>query len=90
MILRNRLNYRLLLLPLLLAIMTVAAHAQQNSEIVGTVTDKQGAVVSGAKVYAHPADHRPCQRVRQQRIRLFSFPGLERRHLRPEGHGHRI
>jgi hypothetical protein len=50
MILRSRLNRRLLLLPFLLAITTIAAIAQQNSEIVGTVTDNQGAVVSGANV----------------------------------------
>ena len=76
MILRNRLNCRLLLLPLLLAIMTVAAHAQQNSEIVGTVTDKQGAVVSGAKDHAHPAEHGPCEGIDSNESGLFSFPGL--------------
>ena len=35
--------YRFFLLPTLLVIASVAALAQQNSEIVGTVTDQTGA-----------------------------------------------
>jgi Carboxypeptidase regulatory-like domain len=76
MILRNRLNSRFLLLPLLLAIITVAAHAQQNSEIVGTVTDKQGAVVSGAKVSLTEPTTGLVKESVSNESGLFSFPGL--------------
>ena len=76
MILRNRLNSRLLLLPLLLAMMTVAAHAQQNSEIVGTVTDKQGAVVSGAKITLTQPTTGLVKESVSNESGLFSFPGL--------------
>ncbi len=76
MILRNRLYSRLLLLPLLLAVMTVAAHAQQNSEIIGTVTDKQGAVVSGAKVTLTQPSTGLVRESVSNESGLFSFPGL--------------
>ncbi len=76
MILRNRLNCRWLLLPLLLVIATVAAHAQQNSEIVGTVTDKQGAVVSGAKVSITQEATGQSKETVSNDSGLFSFPGL--------------
>src|SRR5271168_4063155 len=76
MILRNRLNYRSLLLPLLLAMITVATHAQQNSEITGTVTDKQGAVVSGAKItLIQPTTGLSKESVSNE-SGVFSFPGL--------------
>ena len=42
--------YRFLLLTILLVIASVATLAQQNSEIVGTVTDQTGAVVPGANL----------------------------------------
>jgi hypothetical protein len=42
--------YRIFLLPLLLVVASVTALAQQNSEIVGTVTDQTGAVVPGANL----------------------------------------
>ena len=42
--------YRFFLLPTLLVIASVAALAQQNSEIVGTVTDQTGAFVPGANL----------------------------------------
>jgi Carboxypeptidase regulatory-like domain len=43
-------SYRYFLLPLILAFACVAAMAQQNSEIVGTVADQTGAAVPGAKL----------------------------------------
>ncbi len=90
MILRNRLNYRLLLLPLLLAITTIAAHAQQNSEIVGTITDKQGAVVSGAKVSLVSQSTGQTLESQQQRVRPVPLRRIEPGDLRPEGHGNRL
>ena len=41
-------KWRLILVPVILVFACVAAMAQQNSEIVGTVTDQTGAVVPGA------------------------------------------
>ena len=43
-------NLRRLLLPLMLAIASVAALAQANSELTGIVTDQTGAVVPDAKI----------------------------------------
>jgi len=43
-------RYRFLLLPLLLVLASVAAFAQANSTVTGTVTDQTGAVVPGAKI----------------------------------------
>jgi hypothetical protein len=45
---RNDAKHRLLLLPLFLVLVSVGAFAQQNSEISGTVTDNNGAVVPNA------------------------------------------
>ena len=43
-------RYRIFLLPVVLFLACLAGHAQQNSTITGTVTDKGGAVVPGADV----------------------------------------
>ena len=43
-------RFRFLIVPLFLVFACVAAIAQQNSEIVGTVTDQTGAAVPGAKL----------------------------------------
>ncbi|HEY1802944.1 MAG TPA: TonB-dependent receptor [Terracidiphilus sp.] len=43
-------RFRFLIVPVLLLFAAVAALAQQNSEIVGTVTDQTGAVVAGANL----------------------------------------
>ena len=45
---RNDARRRLLLLPLFLVLISTSAFAQQNSEISGTVTDNNGAVVPNA------------------------------------------
>src|SRR5271163_782437 len=69
-------NFSLLLIPLLLAIASMAAFAQQNSEITGTVTDKQGAVVSGAKItLIQPTTGLSKESVSNE-SGVFSFPGL--------------
>ena len=41
-------RFRFLIVPIFLAFACVAAMAQQNSEITGTVTDQTGAAVPGA------------------------------------------
>jgi Carboxypeptidase regulatory-like domain len=43
-------RYRLFLIPVLLFLVCLAGHAQQNSTITGTVIDKGGAAVPGAQV----------------------------------------
>ena len=43
-------KYRFLLVPLFFVFACVAALAQQNSEIIGTITDPTGAAVAGAKL----------------------------------------
>ena len=43
-------RYRVFLLSLVLLLVSLAAHAQQNSTITGTVLDKGGAAVPGADV----------------------------------------
>ena len=43
-------KYRWFLLPLFLMFVCVGVFAQQNSEVVGTVTDQAGAAVVGATV----------------------------------------
>src|SRR5579859_4594085 len=43
-------RFKFLIVPLFLVFACVAAIAQQNSEIVGTVTDQSGAAVPGAKL----------------------------------------
>jgi hypothetical protein len=60
---------------LLLGICTDAL-AQQNSEIEGTVTDKQGAVVSGAKVTLTQPSTGLVKEATSNESGLFSFPGL--------------
>ena len=72
----NKFSHKLLLLPLLLAMAGVAAYAQQNSEIVGTVTDKQGAVVSGAQVTLVQPSTGLSKETTSNESGLFSFPGL--------------
>ncbi len=42
--------YRLLLVPVMLFLVCLAGHAQQNSTITGTVLDKAGAAIPGAQV----------------------------------------
>ncbi|MFC5861380.1 TonB-dependent receptor [Acidicapsa dinghuensis] len=43
-------KYRFLIVPLLFVFVCIGAKAQQNSEIIGTVTDQTGAVVPGASL----------------------------------------
>jgi hypothetical protein len=67
---------RLHLLPVVLMLFCAGAYAQQNSEITGTVTDKQGAVVSGAKItLTQPATGLSKDTVSND-SGSYSFPGL--------------
>ena len=43
-------SYRLILLPLLMALMCIGALAQANSNLTGIITDQSGAVISGATI----------------------------------------
>jgi hypothetical protein len=61
---------------LLLLAMPIAASAQQNSEIDGTVTDKQGAVISGAKVILTQPSTGLTKETVSNDSGLYSFPGL--------------
>ena len=82
----TQVKYRLFLLPFVLAVASVAALAQANSELTGIVTDQTGAVVPDAKItLTDPAtgftkiDNQRCDRpVRHLRS--------EPRQLQHEGH----
>ena len=43
-------KYRFLVVPLFFVFACFAALAQQNSEVIGTITDPTGAAVAGAKL----------------------------------------
>ena len=74
---KNKMSYgSWLLLPLVLAIATFTAYAQQNSEISGTVTDKQGAVVSGAQVTLTQAATNVVLNTVSNESGIYVFPGL--------------
>jgi hypothetical protein len=63
-------------LPLILAFFCAGAYAQQNSEITGTVTDKQGAVVSGAKITLTQPSTGLTKETTSNDSGLYDFPGL--------------
>jgi hypothetical protein len=67
---------RLFMLPLILFLFAAGAYAQQNSEISGTVTDKQGAVVSGAKITLTEPSTGLSKETVSNDSGLYSFPGL--------------
>lgn len=73
---RSYLKYSFLLLPLLLLLVCVGAHAQQNSEITGTVTDKVGAVVPGAHVTVTERATGFTKAADTNDSGAFAFPGL--------------
>jgi hypothetical protein len=67
---------RLFMLPLMLFLFAAGAYAQQNSEITGTVTDKQGAVVSGAKITLTQPSTGLTKDTVSNDSGLYDFPGL--------------
>jgi hypothetical protein len=66
----------LLLTPLLLLLMSASCLAQQNSEINGTITDNQGAVVPGAQVTLTQPSTGLTRNTITSDAGLFSFAGL--------------
>ncbi len=68
--------FRLFLLPLFLLCASTGIFAQQNSEIVGTVTDAQGAVIPGAQVTLTQAGTGFTSTTQSNASGYFSFPGL--------------
>ena len=80
-------RYRFIVVLILLLFAGLALKAQQNSEIVGTVTDQTGAAVPGASLTLTQKETGFVYNISQQRHGRIRICRLERRHLRPEGRG---
>ena len=74
--LRTHRNYRGVVLLMISLLVSWAAYSQQNSEITGTVTDNQGAVVAGAKVTLTQPSTGLTRDTVSNEAGLFGFPGL--------------
>jgi hypothetical protein len=73
---RNDARHRLLLLPLFLALVSASAFAQQNSEISGTVTDNNGAVVPDAHIILTSVTTGTQLSTDSNSNGVYIFPGL--------------
>src|SRR5580765_3725123 len=69
-------KYWLFLLPLVFVLACVAANAQQNSQISGTVTDKEGAVVPDADITLTATATGYTNTTKSNGAGLYIFPGL--------------
>ncbi len=69
-------RFRFLIVPILFVFACVAAMAQQNSEIVGTVTDQTGAAVPGAKLVLTQTETGFVYNSVSNATGGYSFPGL--------------
>ena len=69
-------KYRVFLLPLILAFACVAAMTQQNSEIIGTVTDQTGAAVPDANLMLKQNETGFVYNTVSNATGGYSFPGL--------------
>ena len=69
-------KFRFLIVSLFLVFACVAVRAQQNSEIVGTVTDQTGAVVPGAKLVLTQVETGFVYNSISNATGGYSFPGL--------------
>ena len=69
-------RFRFLIVPVFFLFACVAAMAQQNSEIVGTVTDQTGAVVPDAKLTLTQTETGFVYNSTSNATGGFSFPGL--------------
>ncbi len=69
-------KFRFLIVSLFLVFACVAVRAQQNSEIVGTVTDQTGAVVPGAKLVLTQNETGFVYNSVSNATGGYSFPGL--------------
>ncbi len=69
-------RFRFLIVPLFLVFACVAAIAQQNSEIVGTVTDQTGAAVPGATLTLTQTETGTVRNGVSNATGGYVFPGL--------------
>jgi len=69
-------KFRFLIVSLFLVFACVAGRAQQNSEIVGTVTDQTGAVIPGAKLVLTQNETGFVYNSVSNATGGYSFPGL--------------
>ena len=69
-------RFRFLIVPVLFVFACVAAMAQQNSEITGTVTDQTGAAVPGATLVLTQAETGFVYNSQSNTTGGFTFPGL--------------
>src|ERR1022692_691819 len=69
-------RFRFLIVPLFLVFACVAAMAQQNSEIVGTITDQTGAAVPGATLTLTQTETGFVKNGVSNATGGFVFPGL--------------
>ena len=69
-------RYRVFLLSLVLLLICLAGHAQQNSTITGTVLDKGGAAVPGAEVTLTQQQTGFVSKTISNDSGNFTFPGL--------------
>ena len=69
-------RFRFLIVPVFLVFACVAAMAQQNSEIIGTVTDQTGAAVPGVKLVLTQTETGFVYNSVSNATGGFTFPGL--------------
>ncbi|HWA94593.1 MAG TPA: TonB-dependent receptor [Terracidiphilus sp.] len=69
-------RYRFLLLPILLLLASVFAHAQANSQLTGIVTDQSGAVIPGAAITLTDPNTGSAKETVSGPTGLYTVPGL--------------
>ncbi len=69
-------RFKFLIVPVFLVFACVAAMAQQNSEIIGTVTDQTGAAVPGATLTLTQTETGYVHNTTSNTTGGYSFPGL--------------
>ena len=69
-------RFRFLIVPIFLVFACVAAMAQQNSEITGTVTDQTGAAVPGAALALTQNETGFVYNATSNATGGYDFPGL--------------
>jgi len=72
----KRMMCRFFLLPMFLALASVALYAQANSELTGTVTDQTGAAVAGAKISISDPSTGSTKTTVSGATGLYEIPGL--------------
>ena len=69
-------RYQILLLSLLFALACVGVNAQQNSEITGTVVDKEAAAIAGSQLVLTDTATGVSNTTDSNGAGVFTFPGL--------------